>query len=246
MSLAEQGPPRGNPNSPEGWYDDPLGSGNQRYWNGRNWELRVRQVQNDPPRTQARKRGVQNKAEPASAAMASPSGTRGLIRRHPFAVLISAVVLALIVGAGIGAVGNQTRVDDLEDQVANLKQNLADERAESEEAKRQAGEAVSAAARERSQLETREADVAQRETEVGAAEQTLEQNTIPDGVWESGRDFEPGLYRAQGGAGCYWAELRSADTFDIATNGLGGGTQTVEIDSPFFETRDCGEWTKIG
>ena len=38
----------------------------------------------------------------------------------------------------------------------------------------------------------------------------------------------------------HWAELASGNTDDIVNNGLGGGVQTVEIDSPFFETNDCG------
>jgi hypothetical protein len=79
-----------------------------------------------------------------------------------------------------------------------------------------------------------------------AAERTLAQNTIPDGSWQLGRDYESGTYRAPGGAGCYWALLGSADTADIINNGGFGQNQTITIDSPYFETSDCGEWVRIG
>jgi hypothetical protein len=38
---------------------------------------------------------------------------------------------------------------------------------------------------------------------------------------------------------------RSGDAQEIIDNGL-GEHPTVQIDSPFFETTDCGEWQKIG
>ncbi len=49
-----------------------------------------------------------------------------------------------------------------------------------------------------------------------------------------------------GGGGCYWALLGSADAQDIINNGGLSENQTLTIDSPYFETNDGGEWTKIG
>jgi hypothetical protein len=185
---------------------------------------------------------------------------RGWFRAHPAWTATIVGVLALLVGVGIGAAGteDQSRIDDLEGQVADLKRDVATEQrfaAESRDrvraAERRADRQVRTAERRafrdaQRQLAERSQEVEQRETEVADKEQTLEGNTIPDGTWQLGRDYEAGLYRAQGGEGCYWAELASGNTDDIVNNGFGGGVQTVEIDSPFFETQDCGEWQKIG
>lgn len=73
-----------------------------------------------------------------------------------------------------------------------------------------------------------------------------EQETISDGIWQVGVDFPPGLYRAPGGDSCYWALLRSANTQAIINNGGFGPNQTLQIDSPWFETSDCGPWARIG
>jgi hypothetical protein len=70
---------------------------------------------------------------------------------------------------------------------------------------------------------------------------------IPDGVWQLDTDYQPGLYRAPGGELCYWATLKKANpTTSIIENGGAESTQTLEIDSPFFETEGCGEWKPIG
>jgi hypothetical protein len=70
--------------------------------------------------------------------------------------------------------------------------------------------------------------------------------TIPDGVWKLSVDFEPGLYRAPGGNGCYWATLQTANpTGGIIESGGGPGSRRLEVISPYFETQACGQWKKI-
>jgi multidrug efflux pump subunit AcrA (membrane-fusion protein) len=190
---------------------------------------------------------------------------RGWIRSRPILWTAATGLVALLVGAGIGASDTQ------DDEIADLEGQLSAEtdRADSAEAeadrwreravaaKVEADDRVTRAqqeirARLEEELSDREAAVAEAEQEVEAArqeveaaQQTLEANTIPDGIWQLGRDYEAGLYRAPGGAGCYWAELREANTNAIIDNGFGGQNQTVTIDSPFFETSDCGEWVLI-
>ena len=160
-------------------------------------------------------------------------------------------------GAGLGAAGEQQNSQDLEDEVASLKSRaseyrqsaaaaraeLADQTAELEQRdarleKREERQRAAAAARQE-ELDAREEDIS-------ATEQEVESNTITDGIWQLNSDFQPGLYRAPGGGGCYWALLGSADTSDIINNGGFSSNQTLQIDSPFFETNDCGDWTKIG
>lgn len=175
------------------------------------------------------------------------------IRSRPLLWLSMAAVLTLLIGVGIGAAGSSQEVADKDDEIAELEdelQGLRDEVADAEAAAASAQDAA-AQVRERSEqkldaLSEREASLEAREADVQAAEQTLEQNTIPDGIWQLGRDYDAGTYRAPGGGGCYWALLGSADTADIINNGGFERNQTITIDSPYFETSDCGEWVKIG
>jgi outer membrane murein-binding lipoprotein Lpp len=71
--------------------------------------------------------------------------------------------------------------------------------------------------------------------------------TIDDGIWQVGTDIRPGTYRAPGGGGCYWARLRSANPNSIIVNGFAGENQTVELaaEGEWFETDDCGTWTRL-
>jgi hypothetical protein len=188
---------------------------------------------------------------------------RRWFKAHPGWTATIVAVVAVLIGVGIGAASteDQTRIGELEGQVADLERDVARERefaAESRArvraAERRADRRISTAEQRafrdaERQLAERSQEVEQRETEVAEREQTLEGATIPDGTWELGRDYEAGLYRARGGDSCYWAKLKTAHgggIDDIIDNGLGGGTQTVQIDSPFFETTGCGEWQKIG
>lgn len=97
-----------------------------------------------------------------------------------------------------------------------------------------------------SDLDSTESRLADVQGSLAAAQETKQLSSFGDGIWQSGTDFLPGLYRASGGGGCYWAKLNSADTNDIADNGFGGSNPTIQIDSSFFETDGCGTWEKIG
>lgn len=68
-----------------------------------------------------------------------------------------------------------------------------------------------------------------------------------DGVWHVGPEIAPGIYRSPAGGSCYWAILNSADTSDISSNGGFSANQTVTLTSGrWFQTSDCGDWSKIG
>lgn len=194
---------------------------------------------------------------------------KGFVRKRPVLSMVLASLLALLIGIGIGAAGTQSEVDDLSSENDSLQADLDDAEAEAEEARQDAADAEAENAPLRAkvaQVEDQKADLAKqqdqldsqaddlasqaedldsREADLSSAEQTLESSTIPDGIWELGRDYEAGTYRAPGGGGCYWALLGSADTQDIINNGGFGENQTITIDSPYFESQDCGEWVKI-
>jgi hypothetical protein len=105
----------------------------------------------------------------------------------------------------------------------------------------------------RATLVSREKRVAETTKRVNELEAKLraelhrvQNSTITEGTWQIGVDIEPGVYRARGGASCYWAILNSLDNFDIANNGGFTPNQTVQLTSGWFESSDCGEWKKIG
>jgi hypothetical protein len=82
--------------------------------------------------------------------------------------------------------------------------------------------------------------------EVGGAEEVAAKSTIPgDGTFQAEVDYIPGTYKAPGGNLCYWATLGSPDTFDIEDNENGQGPQIADITSPYFQTKGCGEWTRV-
>ncbi|MCK0110665.1 hypothetical protein MWU75_00700 [Ornithinimicrobium sp. F0845] len=68
-----------------------------------------------------------------------------------------------------------------------------------------------------------------------------------DGIYEVGVDIQPGTYVADAGDGCYWARLSGSDGFDsIITNHFGAGQTiaTIKESDRFFETSDCGPWSR--
>ena len=81
------------------------------------------------------------------------------------------------------------------------------------------------------------------------AEGTQKSSTIPgDGVWQYGRDYGAGSYRARGGKGCYWSTLRDASPRHIIDYDVSVRRPAVELgpDTPFFKTVHCGKWVKVG
>lgn len=176
------------------------------------------------------------------------------IARHPW----FAMAIAMFIGIGIGAassgetsdneelVGLQADLQAAHAENASLQDEIEAVQQQVESAEEVAEQQQEAARELRERLEARAARLRERMRKIAAEEQRIETSTISDGIWQVGVDIQPGLYRAPAGTGCYWALLGSADTADIINNGGFGPNQTVQIDSPWFETRDCGEWKKIG
>jgi hypothetical protein len=72
-----------------------------------------------------------------------------------------------------------------------------------------------------------------------------------DGTYAVGTDIAPGTYRTAGRGtdgepDCYWARLRSLDTWDIINNNNSPGPQIVEIQpsDTAFLTQNCAPWEK--
>jgi hypothetical protein len=182
-----------------------------------------------------------------------------------------AVVLAFSIGAvaGAGGADQQQEIDRKDSRIASLRDDLSEAQTEieqGEDALREAQsyradalkyrrartvikreEAAALRAERKREQQQAETERQQREAEQQAAQGTIE----GDGTWHVGEDFVAGTYRADAGGGCYWARLRTAhgsDSIDdIIDNGVGGGSQTVQLnDGEWFETAGCGSWQKIG
>jgi hypothetical protein len=74
-----------------------------------------------------------------------------------------------------------------------------------------------------------------------------------DGTYAVGTDIVQGVYRTtglgtDGEPDCYWARLRSLDTWDIINNNNSPGPQIVEIQpsDKAFLTQNCAPWLKSG
>jgi hypothetical protein len=223
------------PGSEPGWFKDPEGEAAERLWDGLKWTSEVRGF---PPPKEKPEETTPSSSGDSPKAPAKPEKDGGAMRRsirkRPVVWVVSTGLIALFLGVGIGA-SDTTELDEKNERITALETEL------------NAAEAVAEdAAQQKAQLSAKESQLDKREAGLEKAEATQKRNTITDGIWKVGTDFDSGTYRAEGGEGCYWALLGSADTSDIVNNGGFGPNQTVTIDSPWFETNGCGEWAKIG
>lgn len=260
---------RGTQMPDAGWCDDPTNEAEFRWWTGTRWISQTAAAKTNPPPPPGESATVE---APSPTAVTSDSRGPQLgssesppwYRQLEGWRLWTALGVALLVGIGIGAAGGsqdeldakQGEIDSLQANVDSLTSDLdaaLGERdaalgdvdgamAEADQARKDARQDL---AYKEADLQDREDQLDQRANELDQTEDAIAANSFNDGIWQASSDFEAGLYRAPGGSLCYWAKLNSADTTDIASNGL-GKNPTVEIDTPFFETSDCGEWTKIG
>jgi outer membrane murein-binding lipoprotein Lpp len=125
--------------------------------------------------------------------------------------------------------------------------------------KREAAQIVGAARSESSELDEKittreselgqvESELADTESELGGAEERVAKGTITDGVWQIEKDYLPGTYEAPGGGSCYWAllsSLGSGGVEGIIENGGFNKHQILTIESPYFESSNCGTWTLV-
>lgn len=181
---------------------------------------------------------------------------KNLVGSHPWVALGVTAALAFFLGVGAGASSPNpsTTSDAVEDPVVaaelataeSERDALQDEVTQLEADLNELTEAAAQLEEERAALRKQSRELAAREKKVSGMERAVARNTISDGIWQVGTDFDAGLYRAPGGSGCYWALLGSADTQDIINNGGFGPNQTIQIASPWFESSNCGEWKKVG
>lgn len=255
------------------WKPDPAGRHELRYFDGTAWSDYVSDLgvqTTDPFQTLADPEPTRivdlDPAPMVDATVLPASAAKS--RRWPW---VAGIVGALVVGIGIGAAAQTSKVDDLKTQVKSVtsQRDVALAKVHDREAQRRANQAKAAAQRAAAartlQKQKAAADKAAKEAaDKAAADRAAQQKQVADalaaaqaqaaamgtiesdGVYAIGTDKSPGRYHTDGAAGCYYAILNSPDTFDIATNNNVDGPAYVDLPAgKFFETTRCATWTKV-
>lgn len=191
------------------------------------------------------------------------------LRKLPLTAIAATALITLAVAVPLTAViassGPQQRADDLANANASLRDQLDEATATAastkvdlltaeRHAKRlQAQLRLTSYKRQRDQIVSQIADlegqVSDQEAKLHTVKVEVAKSSISDGTWQLNVDYLPGTYQAAGGDGCYWAKLSgpSGDGIDgIIENGGFNSHPVVSVDSPYFETRDCGTWRRVG
>jgi type II secretory pathway pseudopilin PulG len=186
-------------------------------------------------------------------------GRRGLLRKVG---LVAAVIVALLLGVGIGAAGSsqQAKVNSLQAKLttANAKLQAAQTQVATDNGKVAAANASAATAKSNEQnaqaIANRQAAAkyASKLAAVNALQRTLRReqgivmaNTISqDGVYVVGKDIRAGTYHTSGGNQCYYATLNSTNTSDINDNNNFTGPETVDVSGAYaFQISGGCTWT---
>jgi multidrug efflux pump subunit AcrA (membrane-fusion protein) len=95
-------------------------------------------------------------------------------------------------------------------------------------------------------LKEKAANLLEREDAVTAAEELIEDTTVPgDGSFQVGVDIERGLYKSPGRRGCRYTVFGDAEGNDILLDNTTPGPASVSLrDGTWFTTRGCAEWTR--
>lgn len=255
------------------WKSDPTGRHELRYFDGQGWTDNVSDAGTTSldPWSDSETGVLPPTDSPVGPEATTSVGTaeRTRSRHWPW---VAAIVAALLIGLGLGAVSQKGKVDDLNAQVSTLthQRNAAVAQVHDREAQRRANLAkVAAHKAQEARAQKAAADKLAREQKAAAdkaaAEQAKQQKAMADalaaaqakaaamstidsdGVYAIGIDKTLGRYHTDGAGECYYAVLNSPDTGDIATNNNVNGPTYVDLPAgKYFETARCGTWTKVG
>lgn len=186
------------------------------------------------------------------------------------AAIAAGVLVALLVGVGIGASANNNagalkaahsanaslrgQLTTLHGQVTTLQGQLSTAQTQAQQAVTNANaKAAAAYAARNGALSQRAASLKSREHAVAAAEGRLQSSRISgDGVYVVGQDIKAGIYHTNGSGNtgqndCYFATLNSTDTFNIADNNNFDGPETVDVSGAYaFEISGPCTWVQVG
>ena len=162
------------------------------------------------------------------------------------AIVPAALVVGLGVGAGAGYGFQQSAVQAAGRSAAATKTAL---QAQARDRQSQLDARAAALDEAERSLDRTRIALDQRQKDLDARTAALKATSFGDGLFQVGRDVQPGTYREiQPVGNCYYAKLRSDTTSDIIDNANTTGPATVSLAAPvaYFQSRGCGTWTKIG
>jgi hypothetical protein len=178
----------------------------------------------------------------------------------PAAALAVGLSVGAAIGAGVAVLSSDpTQTQEYRTLQKNLDTALGEIGAAESAARRaadrarvagnEAAEREAAVAVRQRELGAAEQAVAAREAAVTAVEQQIAANSIENGIWTVGVDVEPGTYRvAEALTGyCYWGIYASGTNGDdiIENDGPTGGFPTVQLrEGQDFENNGCGTFVK--
>jgi len=170
-------------------------------------------------------------------------------RRSVWPVLgaLFAAVLLLGAGVGAGALARNHAVDEQETRAVAAEHRAASLREQLDTRTATIDEQASRISR----YEQQQDDLRRREQQLEAERRAMQPpvganaTSFGDGLFQAEVAIQPGQYHTDGTDGCYWAKLSTGDTNSVIESDFAAGPQTVTIDSPYFESENCGTWTKI-
>jgi FKBP-type peptidyl-prolyl cis-trans isomerase len=182
------------------------------------------------------------------------------LARRPQVVVPVALVLGALVGAGVVAAATPAATATSEYQALEARldraveakdEDLAEQRAQIRDLRVEKGELEAAASdvkRQQLAADARDAELATRESAVGAAEASKKASQFSDGVHIVGTTVAAGVYSISSSDSCYyvWRTGTGSDS-EIVDNHIVSGPATVTLrDGEVFETSRCGTWNKVG
>lgn len=213
------------PTPDQGWYPDPAGGDNLRWWDGNAWTHQVKKAPEPPPppapppASQQPTVTVPTTTPSTASAAGSPSAGSGASRNDWWKWAVAGVVGIVIGAAAAGGASEKTKtVTNTETSTVTTQDTTAVEEAQAELSDL------------KEQTSTERRRLRRLKKKVTGARATVAKNSFEgDGTYVVGSDISAGVYRASASPGCYWARLSSLDTSDIIDNDNADGPVVIEV-----------------
>jgi hypothetical protein len=182
------------------------------------------------------------------------------LARRPKVAIPIALLIGVLAGAGLvaavtpapKATSEYLALEGRLDRSMEAKdEDIAEQRDQIRDLRVEKGKLETAAndvEKQQAAADARDAELASRESAVGAAEAAKKASQFSDGVHIVGTTVSAGVYSISSSNSCYyvWRTGTGSDS-DIVENNIVSGPATVTLrDGEIFETNRCGTWNKVG
>jgi hypothetical protein len=182
------------------------------------------------------------------------------LARRPKVAIPIALLIGVLAGAGLvaavtpapKATSEYLALEGRLDRSMEAKdEDIAEQRDQIRDLRVEKGKLETAAndvEKQQAAADARDAELASRESAVGAAEAAKKASQFSDGVHIVGTTVSAGVYSISSSNSCYyvWRTGTGSDS-DIVENNIVSGPATVTLrGGEIFETNRCGTWNKVG